>query len=274
MFLDVALPPDPATLADRQVAFMKYLIGGFPTLASGALPGLRVESAAAVTGNASGESNVQSVDPNVSEGSDGSMQWLGTRLTDMKAWCTANFGGWQSLKPQAAYFIYECMTKYPSVWTYITTGAATRSIPTLTADVCDYYEIPAKATENLDNRIAQANASYALIQQTPPVVPPVIPPTGGPQGPVGPAGPQGSVGPAGPAGPIGPPGPAGPPGPPGAAGTGAPAFDPAVLISQLTDIIGVARHPASTDLAVDASQDEVIAQIANDAIKYLGGSPV
>jgi Phage tail lysozyme len=165
------LPPDPATLSARQLLFMQYLVAGFPTLASGPLPGLQVEAAAAAAGNSTQESDCQSVDPS-SEGSDGSMQWLGVRLTNMKAWCTANFGGWQSLEPQAAFFIYECSTQYPTVWGYITTGVATRSIATLTADVCDYYEIPSAAYADLNNRIAYANDCYNLIQTaSPPAAP-------------------------------------------------------------------------------------------------------
>ena len=162
---DAPLPSDAPTLSGRQIQFANYLMAGFPLL-NPALPGLSAKAAAAATGNATQESNVQSVDLNKSEGSDGAMQWLGPRLDAMKAWTTQNFGGWQSLKAQAAFFAHECSTGYPSLWTYLTSGADARSVATLTYDICDYYERPNAKLANLDNR-------YALISAQPPT--PTVP---------------------------------------------------------------------------------------------------
>jgi Phage tail lysozyme len=136
-----------------------YLNAGWPTLSIPALPWV---SCAAVIGNGTQENDCKSVTTGaLDHGSNGFLQWRDSspsgqaaRLTNMQAYATKNFGSWQALEGQCAFFASECMAYYKSLWNDLAAG--TKSLATLTANVMAEYEVPAPATANLNGRIAYA----------------------------------------------------------------------------------------------------------------------
>jgi len=145
---------DPDTLLARQLMLANCLSVGWPTLG---IPDLPSSSVAAIVGNATQESQCQSVTGPKDNGSDGVFQWRLDRLTKMEAWCTGHFkAGWQAIEPQAAYFAHECMTDYPALWDDLKTGM--KPLATLTANICDIFERPSADGRLLDKRIAYAHA--------------------------------------------------------------------------------------------------------------------
>lgn len=147
------------TLAQRQKQFGAYLLSGYPKLG---LPGLPMASACAVVGNGTQENICLPVTPGSKDhGSDGVMQWRQVRLTQMQAFCVKNFTRWDTLEAQAAFFLYECRNSYPDLWKDMIAGSKT--IPTLTANVCNIYERPAAASAMLDKRIKYAEDAHALL---------------------------------------------------------------------------------------------------------------
>jgi Phage tail lysozyme len=167
------LQADPVALIDRQKLFVGFLMNGWTLSASGiSIPGLPLISSCGVGGNGTVESDCRSVNLNVVEESNGALQWLGDRLIAMKAFCVANFGSWQALGPQSAFFGYECMTQYPALWADLMAG--TKPLKTLTANICTFYERP--GIPRLDERIADAEAIFATMLPSPPPPPPPPPP--------------------------------------------------------------------------------------------------
>lgn len=167
--------PDPPTLFGRQRELGDYLVKGWPALD---IPGLPKVSAAAAVGNATQENQCRSVTLGAKDhGSDGLFQWRLDRLSAMQSFANANFGSWQSIEAQAAFFAYECMKDYPSLWSDLHNG--TKSLATLTANICDQFERPAAAYAMLDARIKYA-ADFLNVWTT--VVPaPASPPAPSPQ---------------------------------------------------------------------------------------------
>jgi len=132
-----------------------YLFVGWPTLG---IPALPRRSCAAAVGNATQENRAESITVGaLDHGSDGLFQWRLDRLTAMKSFGDTHFkSGWQAIEPQAAFFCDECMRLYPELWADLVAG--TKSLETLTADICDLYERPSAAGRVLDTRIGFAAA--------------------------------------------------------------------------------------------------------------------
>lgn len=148
------------TLAQRQTEFGNYIMKGFPKLG---LPGWPMASACAVVGNGTQENICLPKTPGVKDhGSDGVMQWRQDRLAQMRSWCVKNFGRWDTLEAQAAFTMYETKRDYASTL-YPDLLAGSKTIPTLTANFCDIYERPAKASAMLDKRIKYAEDAHALL---------------------------------------------------------------------------------------------------------------
>ena len=154
--------PDPVTLLERQNALAEFLQRGWPQLQ---IPGIPRVSAAAAVGNATQENACRSVTVGPKDhGSDGLFQWRLDRLTAMLSYCNRNFGTWQSIEAQAAFFVDECMSNYPNLWFDLTHGS--KPLATLTANIMEFYERPAEGSEMLDNRIKYARE---WLTTTPPV---------------------------------------------------------------------------------------------------------
>jgi hypothetical protein len=170
---------DPVNLIDRQTQLANFLVSGWPALE---IPGLPEVSAAAAVGNATQENACRSVTTGVKDhGSDGLFQWRLDRLTKMQEFGNQHFGGWQSIEAQAAFFSYECKGWYKPLWSDLVTG--TKSLATLTANICDQYERPDPAAANIDGRIKYASdfmvAWKPELHQgplTPVIQPPIITP--------------------------------------------------------------------------------------------------
>ena len=127
-------------LLDRQKEFTRWLVSGFPDLS---LKGLSLKAACAVTGNATQESLVKAVTGPVDHGSDGTLQWRLTRLDGprgLRGWSTAQGLDWATLKAQAAFFLWELHQDYPALEKDL--REAKKSIETLTANICVFYERP------------------------------------------------------------------------------------------------------------------------------------
>lgn len=164
---------DPANLIDRQTQLANFLVAGWPALE---IPGLPPVSAAAAVGNGTQENNCRSVTVGTKDhGSDGIFQWRLDRLTNMQAFGVKNFGTWESIEAQAAYFSFECKGYYKPLW--LDLAAGTKSLTTLTANICDQYERPAAESAALDARIKYATDFMAVWKPEPPVV---VPPTPAP----------------------------------------------------------------------------------------------
>lgn len=149
---------DPAELVDRQWTLSAALAGGWPKLSIRPLPFVSI---AAVIGNATQENACRSVTEGTKDhGSDGLFQWRLDRLTNMQTWCTSNFGLWQAIEPQAAFFAYECAKDYPALWADLLNG--TKPLATLTLDITDQFERPSADGRVPDKRIAYANEFFAL----------------------------------------------------------------------------------------------------------------
>ena len=168
---------DPVNLIDRQTQLANYLVQGFPNLA---IPGIAARSAQASVGNATRENQDKSVTVGaLDHGSNGLFQWRdsGTgqaaRLSNMQAFGVKWFGAWQSIEAQAAFYLYELKGWYKSLWNDLVAG--TKSLETLTANICDQYEHPSAAGRVLDIRIGFAQ-EFAKVW-TPPstVLSPAVP---------------------------------------------------------------------------------------------------
>ena len=164
-----------STLLERQKEFTGYLVVGFPELG---LKGLPLKSAAAVTGNATQENLVRPVTIGpLDNGSNGALQWRLDRLdgpTGLRGWAKANGMTWDSLRTQAAFFLYELERDYPQLTLDLRNG--TKSIETLTANISRFYERPNKKYEHLDKRIAAARNTFAAMSKEPVPIPPPPPP--------------------------------------------------------------------------------------------------
>ena len=150
-------------LLDRQKEFTRWLVGGFPDLD---LKGLPLKSACAVTGNATQESLVKAVTGPVDHGSDGTLQWRLTRLDGprgLRGWSAAQGMDWATLKTQAAFFLWELHQDYPALEKDL--REAKKSIETLTANICKFYERPNMALAHLDKRISHAKSVYAIMSK-------------------------------------------------------------------------------------------------------------
>lgn len=163
-------------LLDRQREFAGYLVVGFPELS---LPSIPLKSACAVTGNATQENNVEPVTRGpLDHGSNGVMQWRLTRLdgpTGLRGWAAAHNLPWDTLRTQAAFFLWECGEYYPALLRELRDGS--KSLETLTANISKFYERPNKRYEALDNRIAAAKAVYQAMAGAAPLVPTQPPPS-------------------------------------------------------------------------------------------------
>ena len=163
---------DPTTLIERQLMLANYLSVGWPTLG---IPPLPRRSCAAAVGNATEENRDESVTVGaLDHGSDGLFQWRLDRLTAMKSFGDTHFkSGWQAIEPQAAFFCDECMRLYPELWADLVAG--TKSLETLTADICDLYERPSAAGRVLDTRIGFAVAFLRAWTGEEAPAPPIVP---------------------------------------------------------------------------------------------------
>ena len=166
------------TLLARQKEFTGYLVVGFPEFG---LRGLPLKSACAVTGNATQENLVRPVTEGpLDHGSNGTMQWRLDRLAGpagLRGWAKAHGLPWDTLRTQAAFFLYELQRDYPPLSLDLYNG--TKPLETLTANISRFYERPAKRYEALDNRIKAAQDVYAAMATepaapTPPPLPPAL----------------------------------------------------------------------------------------------------
>ncbi len=188
-----------STLTSAQLATAKQL-AGYLTAPPAALKlvGLPLNSADGFLGNVAQEC---SFDPTLSGDAGASKfwcQWQGVRLTNYEAWCAAN-----NLAPTSTEAICYVLVELPTSngaptivpWLYDTSngGQPSRSIATLTEDICTYFE--RAGTPDLPDRIAYANqiAAYMAIQGTSP---------GASSVPVTPAAPATPSTPAAPAAPV------------------------------------------------------------------------
>jgi hypothetical protein len=124
--------------------------------------------------------------------SGGIAEWLGDRKTAYIAFAgraetrlrLAKGSLLNDLGTQCDFVVYELQTNpsYDTLYHWLTVDTG-RSIATLTYNFCWIYENPAKATANLDNRVAHAEAVVAKArllktpQPSPPVPIPQAPPT-------------------------------------------------------------------------------------------------
>jgi hypothetical protein len=175
---------DPALLLDRQILLGNALVAGWPKLN---IPGIPRVSAAAAVGNATEENSCRSVTTGtLDHGSNGLLQWRLDRLTGdgvpptpwgMQPWCIKNFGTWQDIVAQAAFFSYECMRDYKTLWADLVAGK--ESLATLTLNITDIYERPSVAGRVPDTRIGYAinflNEWPTTAAPTPPVIPAPLP---------------------------------------------------------------------------------------------------
>ena len=162
-----------AQLNATQLATAKSLCGFLS-------PPLPLNTAIAVCGNVAQEC---AFDPTLAGDGGASkywMQWQGSRLTNYLAWCNENKVA--PTDPAAIkFFTYELPTPdgAPLIvpWLMDTSngGQPSRSLATLTADICQFYE--RAGTPDLDNRIAYANQVSAYLNVNPPPPPPPPPPT-------------------------------------------------------------------------------------------------
>ncbi len=152
------------TLLDRQKEVTKCLVAGFPSLG---LKGVPLKSACAAVGNFTQENLVKAVTEGVKDhGSDGLAQWRLTRLDGphgLKGWSEAQGLDWATLSAQAAFFLWELHRDYPALERDL--RAATKSIETLTANICKFYERPNMAVAALDKRISHAKSVYAIMSK-------------------------------------------------------------------------------------------------------------
>jgi len=109
---------------------------------------LTFTAACAVAGNAWQESLIMPVNPSF-DGSDGMLQWRLDRLTALKQRVN-----WNTLQVQCQFFKDECQSQYPNLWRALYDPS--KSLATLTADICDFYERPSAAGRVLDKRINYA----------------------------------------------------------------------------------------------------------------------
>lgn len=164
---------DPDTLVARQKLLANSLIAGWPALE---IPAISVLGAAAAVGNATQENNCKSVTLGTKDhGSDGLFQWRLDRLTSMQVFGVKNFGHWDSIEAQAAFFSFECKGWYKSLWSDLVDGK--KSLDTLTANICAQYERPAAASAALDARIKYATDFLAIWKPEHVVPTPVPTPT-------------------------------------------------------------------------------------------------
>lgn len=158
-----------AYLGDRQKALAEQLIRGFPVLG---IKGWPLVSASASVGNATQESACLPVNPS-KDGSNGLYQWRGLRLSDLQSYARQRNLDWQLMETQAAFHMVEMQRDYATLYADLLAG--TKSLETLTADICDIYERPAAQYANLNNRILAAKATYGMITIVPPPIPPPEP---------------------------------------------------------------------------------------------------
>ncbi len=151
------------SLSTAQLETAKQLVGYLS-------PPLPLNSAIAVCGNVGQECAF-----NPSLAGDGGaskywMQWTGSRLTAYQSWCTNN--GVSPTDPKAIqFFNYELPMPdgAPLIvpWLMDTSngGQPSRSLATLTADICQFYE--RAGTPALDNRISYATQVATFLSANP-----------------------------------------------------------------------------------------------------------
>jgi len=153
-----------SSLLDRQKEFTRYLVAGFPEMN---ITGIPLKSACAVTGNGTVENQVKPVTTGPKDhGSDGVLQWRLTRLDGprgLKGWSAAQGLDWATLKAQAAFFLWELHQDYPALEKDL--REAKKSIETLTANICVFYERPNMAVAHLDLRISHAKSIYSIMSK-------------------------------------------------------------------------------------------------------------
>jgi hypothetical protein len=122
----------------------------------------------AVVGNGCGESGA-GLDStfnrvHADHGSGGFLEWRDSagapRKTRLAAFADAHQIDRNDLGIQVDYAIWELGKYFPWLDAQLR-NPGSRTIANLTANFCDMFENPAKATEGLDNRIAHAEAAYA-----------------------------------------------------------------------------------------------------------------
>ena len=178
---EMTVVPPAATLTTAQLKVAQDMCGYLTTPAANLhLTPIPVNSAIAACGNAAQESGF---DPTVlGDGgvSYGLFQWQGSRLVNLRNWCQVNGLDSASVLGQCMFFLYELPTGdgmgADAAWITDTSnnGQPTRSLETLTADICQYYERP--SVPDLDNRINYAHQVQAYLNLGPPPGPtPTLP---------------------------------------------------------------------------------------------------
>lgn len=166
-----------AVLSAAQLATAKELVGYLS-------PPLPLNTAVAVCGNVAQECQFVPTETGDGGVSRYWMQWQGARLTNYLAWCTEN-----KLAPTSSqaieFFTYELpmANGAPLIvsWLMDTSngGQPSRSLKTLVADICKFYE--RAGIPDLDNRISYAEQVLASL---PTPVSPTPPPPPSPPAPV------------------------------------------------------------------------------------------
>jgi hypothetical protein len=177
-----------ATLTIGQLNIAKqmcgYLIAPPASLKLIAVP---LTSAEAACGNAGQESSFSPTILGDGGVSYGLWQWQGSRLTGplgLRVWCTANNLDPTSIQGQCYFFLHELPTADgmgdKAAWITDTSnnGQPSRSLETLTADICTYYERP--SAPDLDNRIAYAQQVARFMGSAPTPAPAPVQPAPAP----------------------------------------------------------------------------------------------
>ena len=76
----------------------------------------------------------------------------------LKDWCAAHGLDWMQIDSQTQFLVWECHQFYGELFSELTQG--TRPLDNLTANFMQYYEIPAKKSAALDNRIDAAQFCF------------------------------------------------------------------------------------------------------------------
>ena len=146
------------TLADRQKEFAGYFVAmGYPPISAAAIAG----------GNGTQENSCLPTTAGAKDhGSDGSLQWRGTRLTELQA-----MPAWDTLKTQAAFTIRELQRDYKSLEADLRAGVKSGAteeevkhrLASLTLNFCDVFERPSADGRMPERRISFAEQTLALI---------------------------------------------------------------------------------------------------------------
>ncbi len=169
-----------SSLTSAELATAKQIVGCLMAPpAALKLTALPLNSAEAAAGNAGQESSENPLAAGDGGVSQGLWQWQGSRLTTRNSWCAANGLDPTSVAGPCYFFLYELPTAdgmgAKAAWLYDASngGQPSRSLETLTADICQFYERPSQP--DLGNRIAYAQQIAAAMGT--PATTPTVPAT-------------------------------------------------------------------------------------------------